>query len=253
MTTPPACRSMGRHCHAVTVTVRVGETDDHEAYFDAVATWLLAHTERIEFGELYEDDEEEDILVDATIHVPCRYLQRHGSRAACAAHGYRTDAGKWPVYTPVSRQLGGDMMELSVDAGLEPVRVTTPRRALQVLPSGENPCATARCHTSDNKRGAACCRDLILEIELPERARHREALLRSRRTPYACEFNRTDEDTVELHVISACSFLDTDGVSCVLHGKYRPNRRVAKPFLCTRWPDDPKNTHRGCVFAVEGD
>ena len=63
---PPACRGMGAHCRGVRVTVRVGETDDHEAYFDAVATWLLGHTERIEFGEIY--DKGDDMLVDATDH-----------------------------------------------------------------------------------------------------------------------------------------------------------------------------------------
>ena len=56
--------------------------------------------------------------------------------------------------------------------------------------------------------------------------------------------------TIEAEMISACSYImEEDGVSCGLHGRRRPNGRVAKPYICTKWPDDAEVTHRGCALA----
>src|SRR5690606_2798555 len=49
----PACRRLGRQCHALDVTLRVAVLEGQE---DHDATWMLGHTERIEFGRTYTDD-----------------------------------------------------------------------------------------------------------------------------------------------------------------------------------------------------
>ncbi len=112
----------------------------------------------------------------------------------------------------------------------------------------DNPCNGAPCRTGDNKQGAACCRDLQLELFLPETRRHQEALLRSRKSPYLCKVKREDDDTVECEVISACGYLEDDGAGCVLHDRILPNGWRAKPSLCYEWPDfGPDETgHPGC-------
>ena len=116
----------------------------------------------------------------------------------------------------------------------------------------ENPCLSAECRTSDRKIGAACCRDMTLEIDLPVRRKREELLIRARKPPYLCKFDREDEDTVEAEVISACGYLSVeDGRSCTLHGRERPNGRQAKPSLCFDWPEleEDEAGHPGCVFT----
>jgi hypothetical protein len=49
-------------------------------------------------------------------------------------------------------------------------------------------------------------------------------------------------------MISACGYLDEDGLNCRLHGRLRPDGRPAKPDLCSEWPDDGKGLHPGCIF-----
>ena len=51
-------------------------------------------------------------------------------------------------------------------------------------------------------------------------------------------------------MISACGFLDQEGLNCTLHGLERPDGRPAKPDLCSTWPDDGKGLHPGCIFYV---
>ncbi len=123
-------------------------------------------------------------------------------------------------------------------------------RSLPVIQS-ENPCATAKCRTADNKLGAACCRDLTLELDLPKRQKRLEALVRARKNPYVCRVNRDDDDTLDCEVISACGYLEEGSVNCTLHGRLRPNGRPAKPSICSDWPDDLEDDetgHPGCVL-----
>ena len=133
-----------------------------------------------------------------------------------------------------------------------PLRVKrAARRALPVV-QGANPCLDAPCRTADNTRGAACCRDLTLEVEAPNTEPELERLLRARRSPYLCKVNRTDDQTIECEAISACGYLDpSDGVSCVLHDRVLPNGRSAKPSICWEWPDigPDEVTHPGCALA----
>lgn len=114
--------------------------------------------------------------------------------------------------------------------------------------AGDNPCATARCRTADQTLGAACCRDLQIEILcLPEEG-VLESLVRARKAPYLCKVDRESADSLGAEVISACSFLAEDRVSCSLHGRHRPDGRTAKPDLCFDWPKPGDVYHSGCVF-----
>jgi hypothetical protein len=115
-------------------------------------------------------------------------------------------------------------------------------------PDDVNPCSIAPCTTADHTRGSACCRDLQVEILCPRSNTALEALVRSRLSPYLCKVTREAEDALEAEVISACGFLDQEGLNCTLHGRQRPDGRPAKPELCSDWPDHGKGLHPGCIF-----
>lgn len=128
-------------------------------------------------------------------------------------------------------------------------------RSLPVLHHGGNPCGGAPCRTADNARGAACCRDLTLEIVAPAddpRSDRLEALLLARRSPYLCKTERVSADTIECEVISTCGYLEEDGISCALHDRLRPDGEPAKPYVCSDWPDlGPDDTgHPGCRLIL---
>lgn len=256
MPQPPACSRLGRHCQELDVKVRISDLDDDGLTLqDAASTWLTGHTQCITWGDPYTEGRM--LYVDATIHIPCRYLDANGTGSRCTAHGFR---GRTPRSTqPAARrlQLGGDRFSVIHRKRRRDLRLPMEEsngRSLPVI-QDENPCATAECRTSDNTVGAACCRDLTLEIELPERRHRAEQLLRSRRSPYVCRIKRDDEDTMACEVISACGYLDpADGVSCTLHGRERPNGKPAKPSICSEWPDEldeDETGHPGCVFCSE--
>src|SRR5690242_2736067 len=177
----PPCRRLGVQCKSLRVTLRVGELEDGLASLDHEATWLLGHTERIDFLELW--DGEGDLYVEAVLHVPCRYLQEDGSRGACRAHGFSGPAPRGARREPQPLQLGHDRFVVVEEAENAVRTLPPPPRTLPVLAtngaSAANPCATAACRTADNTRKAACCRDLQIEI-MCTRAQHRlEALVRS--------------------------------------------------------------------------
>jgi len=75
-----------------------------------------------------------------------------------------------------------------------------------------------------------------------------EALVRSRLSPYLCKVSRESEDALEAEMISACGFLDDEGLNCTLHGRMRADGRPAKPDLCSEWPENGKGLHPGCIF-----
>jgi hypothetical protein len=52
------------------VTLRIGEFENGPTSLDHEATWLLGHTERITFLDLWEG--EGDLYVDANLHVACK-------------------------------------------------------------------------------------------------------------------------------------------------------------------------------------
>jgi hypothetical protein len=99
--------------------------------------------------------------------------------------------------------------------------------------------------------GAACCRDLQVEIMCDRSWIRQELLVRSRKRPFLCKVERETDESLEVEVISACGYLGDDGVACTLHGRQRPDGRQAKPDLCRRWPVPTldETLHRGCVFA----
>ena len=243
---------MGRHCGELAVTLRIGSLDEGSTSLDHEATWLLGHTERITFDQLWRA--EGDLYVDARLHVPCRYLASDGGAARCAAHGFTAPLPRPRVSLPQSRRLGGDRFQV-VD-GMRAAARTLPHgspagdapRGLPVL-NGPNPCAGAPCRTSDHRRGAACCRDLQIEIMCTRREARLESLVRSRRSPFLCKVTRPGDFSIEAEVISACGYLAEDGIACSLHGRFRRDGRPAKPDLCTDWPPKDKGLHPGCVFA----
>jgi hypothetical protein len=233
------------------VTLRVGPLEEGTTSLDHEATWLIGHTQRITFYDLWEDEGE--LYVDAMLHVPCRYLQTEGSRGRCAVYGYSGPAPRGPYQPKQPRRLSRDRF-LIVENRRTTVRALAapaPARSLPVLASG-NPCALASCRTSDNLRGAACCRDLQIEIMCTKRQRKLEALVRSRRPPYLCKVERGGDYSIEAEIISACSYLDDDGIACTLHGRRRADGRPAKPDLCSDWPPKKHTLHPGCVFARRG-
>ena len=252
----PPCRSLGRQCRELPLTLRVADLEadaPHER--DALATWLLGHRQRLTFGRVYEY--EGSLVVDARLHVPCRYLSadhRGDTRTVrCGAHGYAGRAAQPVRPEPAPLRHGERSFTVMHEGRFQRVDLAQPeqpRRSLPVL-AGSNPCATAPCRTADNRRGAACCRDLILDVVLPLGDDELESLLRARKPPYICKIERTDEVTVECEVISACDYLEHDGIHCGLHGLRRPDGRQAKPELCSEFPDledEDLVGHPGCVF-----
>jgi hypothetical protein len=245
----PPCRGLGAQCRGIPVTLRVGSLEEGNTSLDHESTWLIGHTQRITFYEIWEDEGE--LYVNATLHVPCRYLQTEGPTARCAAHGFSGPTPRGPSRPRQPRQLGHDRFVV-VDNRRQVVRqLAPPARTLPVLSRG-NPCALASCRTADNLRGAACCRDLQIEIMCTKRQRKLEALVRSRRSPYLCKVERAGDYSIEAEVISACAFLDEDGIGCTLHNRRRADGRPAKPDLCSEWPPKRQDLHPGCVFARRG-
>jgi hypothetical protein len=236
---------------ALRVTLRVGELEDGSTSLDHEATWLLGHTDQISFGELWED--EGDLYVEAVLHVSCRYLRRENGTARCLAHGFQGLTPRGPRRAEQPRRLGGNRFLVVDDSRVTARTLPFPaaQRSLPVLesPAAANPCATAPCRTADNRRGAACCRDLQVEIMCNRSQRRLEALVRSRRSPYLCKVERAGDFSLEAEIISACGYLADDGVACTLHGRFRPDGRPAKPDLCSEWPPKNQGLHPGCVFT----
>jgi hypothetical protein len=249
--TVPPCRSLGAQCKSLRVTLRIGELEEGPDSLDHEATWLLGHTARITFLELWEG--QGDLYVEAVLHVPCKHLQEAAGTARCRAHGFEGRAPRGARRDPQPLQLGGERFVI-VEGCRNAVRsLPFPARRLPVLPGtdgapDENPCATAPCRTADNVRKAACCRDLQIEIMCTRAQRRLEALVRSRRSPYLCKIERAGDYSIEAEMISACGYLESDGVACSLHGRHRADGRTAKPDLCFEWPPKDRGLHPGCVF-----
>lgn len=244
LTLPLPCRSLGSQCHALPVTLRVGGLDEGTASLDDEGTWLLGHTGHISFGSLRSSGG--SLLVDATLHVPCRYYKETAGQGGCVALGFSGPAPVRPPLSPAGRRKGGARFELVGNLALAEVELRE-ERTLPVL-SSPNPCATAECRTADHVRGAACCRDLQLEILCPREDRGLESLVRARKSPYLCKVDRESDHSLEVEMISECSYLGEDGRNCALHGRQRPDGTPAKPSICFDWPDD-EVYHPGCVFA----
>jgi hypothetical protein len=244
--TLPPCRGLGSQCRALPVTLRVGPLEEGTASLDHEATWLTGHTQHVTFADLWEDEGE--LYVDATLHVSCRYLRQDGTTASCTAYGFSGPTPRGPYHPDQPRQLGRERFAVIENRRAAVRALPLPARTLPVL-TGSNPCALASCQTADHRRGAACCRDLQIEIMCTRRQKKLEALVRSRRSPYLCKVARAGDFSIEAEIISACGYLDEDGIGCSLHGRSRPDGRPAKPDLCSEWPAKKQGLHPGCVFA----
>ena len=237
---------MGPQCRKLNVTLRIGSLEDGPASLDHEGTWLLGHTERVDFGEPWDDGE--DLYVDAVIHVPCRYLRNSEGESRCGMYGYTGGPGRTARRPAQARRNQGESFTVIEKGRSRTLDLRYPRRSLPVF-SGPNPCATAPCRTSDNRRRAACCRDLEIEIMCEERQTRLESLVWARKSPYICKVERGGKFSLDVELISACDYLGEDGVACTLHGRLRPDGRPAKPDLCSEWPHEGKGLHPGCVFT----
>lgn len=242
---PPPCRRLGRHCRTLDVTVRITTVDADE---DHDATWLLGHTERIEFGPIFE--REGELWCKARIHVACRFLATgDDSRPSrCTAHGYQGRIAP-ASYAPAARRLGGNRFAVVERRRLMGRHLPPPAASKRSLPiaTNANPCATAPCTTSDHKRGAACCRDIQLDVCCSTKQPLLESLIRHRKAPYLCKTERENDEQVVVEIISACGYLTEEG-SCDLHGRIRADARPAKPIMCSQWPEKRSGLHAGCAF-----
>ena len=249
MSAPPGCESLGRQCQALDVLLRIGSLEEGATSLDHEATWLLGHTERVTFGEVWTGEGE--LYVDAVLHVPCRHLKSSGDgRARCAAHGFAGRIPKVPGRPEQPRQLGRDRFRVVDRMKLVNRQFPPPPRSLPVLgTTSANPCEGAPCETSDHKRGAACCRDLQIEIMCTRKQLLLEALVRHRKSPYLGKVGREGDFSIDAEIISACGFIEEGGVACTLHGRSRADGRTAKPDLCFEWPPKGKGLHPGCVFT----
>jgi hypothetical protein len=229
------------------VVLKIGSLEEGPDSLDHEATWLLGHTAQVTFGELRIKGV--DLLVPAVLHVTCRYLKEGMTgEARCQVHGFE---GPTPAVTAGAdqpRQLGANRFQLIQDHKTVRKLLTLPRRTLPVI-QGDNPCATAPCRTADNRIGAACCRDLQVEIMCERENMELEALVRSRRSPYLCKVTREGDHSLDAEIISACGYLEAGTRNCSLHGRTRQDGRPAKPDLCSDWPPKGKGLHPGCVFG----
>jgi hypothetical protein len=266
MSTPPPCTSLGRHCRDLKLIVRISDIrDDSQTLQEAASTWMTAHTERVTFGSPHVVGNQ--LLVEATVHVPCKYLKTRshehavrpdgthtstGEQVQCAVHGFRGPLPRSTQLSPGERPQfyeNGGPVSVIYKGSRRWMDLPLKRAARRSLPTIQNnPCVGAPCRTGDNTQGAACCRDLTLELHLPKTQHRLEALLRARKSPYLCKVKREDDDTMECEVITACGYLDDDGISCVLHDRVLPNGRIAKPSLCYEWPEleEDETGHTGC-------
>jgi glutaredoxin len=258
----PDCKKLRRTCQELDVTIKIADLEnDTRTEKDDAATWIIGHHERISFGAIYDDGK--SMLVDARIHVPCRFLYiasagEPDAAASCKLYDFKGPIPKSKRQVPTVLQPGAGRftivrkgtrkeLELALKGPVEKGK----KRKLPVVES-PNPCAAAPCRTSDNKKGAACCRDLKLELLVPKSSKNKMALLRTRKSPYLCKVKRENKRLVEVEVISACGYLaEEDGITCVLHDRRRPNGKKAKPQLCYDWPDfgNDETGHAGCVFS----
>ena len=244
MPTPPPCKSLGRQCRYLDVTLRIGKLEDGPESLDHEATWLLGHTDRMDFGRLHVRKGE--LLVDTRLHVPCKHFKEEDGRAHCRAHGFKGKSPARPRRPAQPRQLGGNRFRLVDHRRLVARPAVDVKAGLPVV--GTNPCLGAPCKTAEHTRAAACCRDLQVEIMCTPEETRLEALVYARQSPYLCKTERNEEDSIESEMISACGYLGEDGVACSLHGRLREDGRPAKPDLCSTWPEGGDLMHPGCVF-----
>lgn len=249
---PPSCTALGSQCHQLSTILRIGSLEEGEESLDHESTWLLGHTDRISFrGPRVEGN---DLLVDALLHVRCRFLKTGEAPGSsrCSAHGFTGSAMGLSRGAAQPRKLGGDRFLVVQAQQMSALDLPFPPRSLPVIEGDDfNPCSIAPCSTADNTRGSACCRDLQVEIMCTKAEHELEALVRSRQSPYLCKVTREGARSLDAEMISACGYLDEAGANCTLHGRFRADGRTGKPDLCSAWPDDGKGMHPGCLWTPE--
>jgi len=109
MANPPPCTHVGPQCHGLDVTLRCARLGPAPGSGDHEATWLLGHTERIDFGPLFQHGNE--LRSTAHLAVPCRFAEVTGPTVRCRAHGFAGTA-QAPERRATPRQLGGSQFAL---------------------------------------------------------------------------------------------------------------------------------------------
>jgi hypothetical protein len=187
---------------------------------------------------------------------------RCSARALSLAQGAGWPGEMWPVrvhrpaagVAPIAPAAAAGRGPLSgsgphaVHCAPAPHGPTARTRALPVL-QGTNPCAEAPCQTADHRREPRAAETCRSRSCAPTTRPRLEALVRSRRSPTLCKIERAGDFSLEVEMISACGYLDDDGVGCSLHGRVRKDGRPAKPDLCSEWPPKNRGLHPGCVFG----
>src|SRR5512134_1937553 len=158
MPSVPPCRALGSQCHQLSVTLRIGSLDESAESLDHESTWLLGHTAQISFAG--PRTQGRDLVVDAVLHVRCRYLKPGGvpGSARCAAHGHTGPMPERSRGAEQPRRIGPDRFR--VISARQPVTLDLhlPKPSLPIMDlEGENPCSIAPCATADHRRGSACC------------------------------------------------------------------------------------------------
>ena len=247
----PALPQPGRPVPEPPVTLRVGELEEGPESLDHEATWLLGpHPARSPSRAVGGRGRP---VRGRRAPRSCRYLHQDGDSARCAAHGFTGPRHAAPAKPQPARSSAATASWWWRTGGTTVRRFPPPPRSLPVLDAVRNPCATAACRTADNTRKAACCRDLQVEIMCTRAQQRLEALVRSRRSPYLCKIERAGDYSLEVEMISACGYLDDDGVGCSLHGRHRPDGRTGQARSLLRMaPQEPGAASRLCLRPAGG-
>ena len=240
---PPPCRSLGSQCRGIPVILRVGALEE------GTPPWIMRPP-----GSSGIPSTSPSMTSGRTrgsytwtqcstfLAATCKPTE---TAPAAPPTGSRGPTPRGPAKPEQPRRWAGTVRGGGEPADDGPAPSRRQPAAFRSWPA--NPCALAACRTADNPRGAACCRDLQIEIMCTKRQRRLEALVRSRRSPYLCKVERAGDFSIEAEIISACGYLDDDGIGCTLHGRRRADGRPAKPDLCSEWP---QKKHRGCTRAA---
>src|SRR6185503_9894304 len=141
----PSCTSMGSHCRALPVMLRVSDLREDDARFrDDISTWLMGHRQTIDFGT--QQVVGNWVVVEATIHVPCKYLNSGARGARCTAHGYSAVVPEVPRPARAPLVASDGTVTVFQDDKLQTLALEPRAKPEHSLPTLEvNPCAGAPC------------------------------------------------------------------------------------------------------------
>ena len=252
-----ACRpaaASGSQCQSIRVTLRDRRAGGRPDSLDHEATWLLGHTAQIDFLELWEG--EGDLYVDAVAPRPLslsapggrpgpmpgarlRGARAPGARGASRSRCSSAATASWSstdCRNAVLRASASPRARCRCSRTAPVARATTPAPRPRAAP----PTTPAKPPAAVTCRSRSCAPG-------PSADWRRWCVRAARRISARSSGPATT--SLEVEMISACGYLEGDGVSCSLHGRHRADGRTAKPDLCFEWPPKNRGLHPGCVFA----